>query len=86
MFLMEEIQAGALAYGIRIEDSFLERQFTLTEPMGPYKPSSLLDYLEGKPVEVETIWGVPLKRGLAKGIGMDELRKLYDELDSLTTQ
>ena len=84
--LMEEIQAGALAHGIRIEDSFLERQFTLTEPMGPYRPSSLIDYLKGKPVEVETIWGVPLKRGLAKGIGMDELRKLYDELNSLTAQ
>ena len=82
--LMEEIQAGALAYDIKIEDSFLERQFTLTEPMGPYRPSSLIDYLKGKPVEVETIWGVPLKRGLAKGIGMDELRKLYDELNSLT--
>jgi 2-dehydropantoate 2-reductase len=84
--LMEEIQACALAYDIKIEDSFLERQFTLTEPMGPYRPSSLLDYLEGKPVEVETIWGVPLRRGLAKGIGMDELRKLYDELNSLTAQ
>jgi len=84
--LMEEIQAGALAYDIKIEDSFLERQFTLTEPMGPYKPSSLIDYLEGKPVEVETIWGVPLRRGLAKGIGMDELQGLYDELASLTTQ
>ena len=84
--LMLEIQAGALAHGIEIEDSFLERQFTLTEPMGPYKPSSLIDYLEGKPVEVETIWGVPLRSGLDKGIGMDELRKLYDELDSLTAQ
>ena len=84
--LMEEIQAGAFSHGIRIEESFLERQFTLTEPMGSYKPSSLLDFLEGKPVEVETIWGVPLRRGLAKGIGMDELRKLYDELNSLTAQ
>ncbi len=82
--LMREIQAGALAYGIEIEDSFLERQFTLTEPMGPYKPSSLIDYLEGKPVEVETIWGVPLRRGLAKGVGMDELQGLYDELSTLT--
>lgn len=82
--LMCEIQAGALAHGIEIEDSFLERQFTLTEPMGPYKPSSLIDYLEGKPVEVETIWGVPLRRGLAKGIEMEELRRLYAELSSLT--
>ncbi|MDC0156292.1 2-dehydropantoate 2-reductase [Verrucomicrobia bacterium] len=82
--LMQEIQAGALAYGIGIEESFLDRQFSLTEPMGAYRPSSLIDYLEGKPVEVETIWGVPLRRALSKGVVMDELTYLYDELSSLT--
>ena len=64
--LMDEIQAAALAHEIEIEDSFLARQFALTEPMGPYKPSSLIDYLNGKAVEVETIWGEPLRRGKAK--------------------
>ena len=82
--LMQEIQAGALAHGIEIEDSFLERQFSLTEPMGAYRPSSLIDYLDGKPVEVETIWGEPLRRGESKRLEMRELRKLYDELKTLT--
>ena len=81
---MQEIQAGALAHGIEIEGAFLDRQFSLTEPMGAYRPSSLIDYLEGKPVEVETIWGVPLRRALSKGVVMDELKRLYDELSSLT--
>ena len=82
--LMKEIQAGALAHGIEIEDSFLERQFALTEPMGAYRPSSLIDYLDGKPVEVETIWGVPLSRALTKGVVMDELKRLHGELNSST--
>lgn len=81
--LMKEIQAGALSHGIEIEDSFLESQFSLTEPMGAYRPSSLIDYLEGKKVEVEAIWGVPLRRGLEKGVGMDELGTLYLELNSI---
>ena len=55
--LMLEIQAAAKAYGIEIEDAFLDRQFELTKPMGPYKPSSLIDFLDGKPVEVNAIWG-----------------------------
>ena len=38
--LMEELQAAAAAHGVEIEDAFLERQFILTAPMGPYKPSS----------------------------------------------
>ena len=81
---MEEIQAAALAHEVAIEDSFLARQFDLTEPMGPYKPSSLIDYLDGKSVEVETIWGEPMRRGASKGLGMKELRELYGELKTLT--
>ena len=82
--LMNEIQAGAKACGILIEDSFLQRQFDLTEPMGAYKPSSLIDFLARKPVEVEAIWGEPYRRGLSKGVGMPELKSLLEELHSLT--
>ena len=81
---MNEIQAGAKACGILIEDSFLQRQFDLTEPMGAYKPSSLIDFLARKPVEVEAIWGEPYRRGLSKGVGMPELKSLLEELHSLT--
>jgi len=82
---MLEIQAGAKAYGIKIEDVFLDRQFKLTEPMGPYKPSSLIDFLDGKPVEVDAIWGEALRRGEAKGVDMTELKKLLQELRKATS-
>jgi 2-dehydropantoate 2-reductase len=82
--LMHEIQDAALSHGIKIEDSFLVKQFDLTEPMGPYKPSSLIDFLKGRSVEVEAIWGEPLRRGKSKGLQMTELQKLYEELCTLT--
>ncbi len=78
--LMKEIQSAAHEYGILIKDTFLERQFSLTEPMGAYKPSSLIDFLGGKPVEIFSIWGEPLRRGQEKGVLMPELEKLYSEL------
>lgn len=78
--LMLEVQAGAKAYHIEIEDSFLDRQFELTEPMGPYKPSSLIDFLDDKPVEIDAIWGEALRRGEAKGVEMPELKKLDQQL------
>jgi 2-dehydropantoate 2-reductase len=78
--LMLEVQAGAQAHKIEIEDSFLDRQFELTEPMGPYKPSSLIDFLDGKPVEIDAIWGEALRRGEAKGVEMPELKKLDQQL------
>ena len=45
--------------------------------MGPYKPSSLIDYLDGRPVEVEAIWGEPFRQGQAAGRLMSRLGMLY---------
>ena len=78
--LMEELQEAASEFGVEIEDRFLDRQFTLTEPMGPYKPSSLIDFLAGREVEVDAIWGEALRRGEAAGVSMPELKKLHGEL------
>jgi 2-dehydropantoate 2-reductase len=48
--------------------------------MGPYRPSSLIDFVEGRDVEVEGIWGEPLRRGLAAGVKMPETEKLVAEI------
>ena len=82
--LMLEVQTVARAYGVEIEDAFLRRQFELTEPMGPYKPSSLIDFLSGKPVEVDAIWGEPLRRGISKSLAMPQTERLHDELRQAT--
>ncbi|MDQ8206702.1 2-dehydropantoate 2-reductase [Coraliomargarita sp. SDUM461003] len=81
--LMEEVRAVAVLAGHRISDKFIAGQFSVTEKMGAYKPSSLIDYLARKPVELESIWGEPLRRGHALGAQMPELQKLYDELKQL---
>lgn len=78
--LMEEVRAAAALAGHAISDRFIDGQFTVTENMGAYKPSSLIDYMDQKPVELESIWGEPLRRGQALGAQMPELAKLYDEL------
>ena len=84
--LMREIQSAAQESGVIIEDTFLEKQFSLTEPMGPYKPSSLIDFLAGKPIEIQAIWGEPLRRGQEKGVLLPELEKLYLELKHIAVK
>ncbi len=81
--LMREVQASAAAYGIVIEDRYLEDEVERTRPMGPYKPSTMIDYLAGKPLEVEPIWGEPLRRAEAKGVAVPRLAALYGRLKSL---
>ncbi|MFW5883819.1 MAG: 2-dehydropantoate 2-reductase [Verrucomicrobiota bacterium] len=75
--LMKEVQAAALAQGHKISDNFLEKEFERTRPMGPYKPSSLIDFVEGREVEVEAIWGEPLRRAQSLGTPTPHLETLY---------
>ena len=81
--LMEEVRTVAALVGHSISDRFIAAQFAVTEKMGAYKPSSLIDYLAERPVEIESIWGEPLRRGQALGANMPELAKLYSELKAL---
>lgn len=81
--LMKEVQAGAKALCVDIPDSFIEGQVAYTKPLGAYRPSSMLDYLAGRPVEVEAIWGEPFRRGVAAGAKMPLLGMLYALLKTL---
>ena len=78
--LMREVQQAAATLGIVIPDAFLQKQIDVTGPMGAYKPSSLIDFLDGKAVEVEAIWGEPLRRARAAGVAMPHLERLYAQL------
>lgn len=81
--LMKEVQQAAAAQGFAIADEFLQQQFAVTPPMGAYKPSSLVDYLAGREVEIEAIWGEPLRRARAAGAEVPELAQLYAELKAV---
>ena len=43
----------------------------------------MIDFLAGREVEVDAIWGEPLRRGEAAGVPMPELKKLHGELLSI---
>jgi len=78
--LMKEVQAAAAARGCVFEDAHIKRQFVVTAGMGAYRPSSLIDFVEGRDVEVEGIWGEPLRRGLAAGVAMPQTQRLLDDI------
>ena len=77
--LMREVQAAARAEGVEIEDAFLEQNVQITRSMA-YRPSTLVDHLAGRPLEVEPIWGEPLRRARRLGVEVPELARLYREL------
>ncbi|MGH8020383.1 MAG: 2-dehydropantoate 2-reductase [Opitutaceae bacterium] len=84
--LMREVQAAAAAFGVIIPDAFLARQIEVTRPMGACKPSSLVDFLAGRAVEVEAIWGEPLRRAQSAGVKTPRLAALHDRLGRICLQ
>lgn len=82
--LMGEIITIAAALGHEIEPSFAESNIKGTLEMGAYQPSSLVDFLAGNAVEVEAIWGAPLREARARHVPVPELEVLYREICTAT--
>lgn len=78
--MMHEVTAAAAACARPIEDSFIRKMMDDTEKMKPYAPSMKLDHDRGNPMEVESIYGNPIRAAKAKGVDMPETEKLYHQL------
>jgi len=81
--LMQEVCKVAAACACPIEPEFIEKQFHLTSKMGPYQPSSVLDYLAGRPLELAAIWQIPLQIGLQKALDLPHWTQLCRELEAI---
>lgn len=80
--LMREVQQLAAVEGVAIDDAFLKSQVDVTYRMGAYRPSSLVDFEAGRPLELEAIWGEPLQRARQHGIDCPLLEQLYGKLST----
>lgn len=78
--LMRETAEIAAAEGHPISQDFLDFQILRTRSMGPYIPSTTADWLAGRELELEAIWGEPLRRAEAWGVHAPELLRLHTEL------
>ncbi len=81
--LMREVAAAATAVARPIENAFIEKMIADTERMAPYAPSMKLDFDRGAPMEIEAIYGAPLRAAAAAGVDMPETRKLREQLKRL---
>lgn len=75
--VMEEVVEAAAKFGHEIPRSFIDLQFERTAKMGAYRPSSLIDFEEGRDVELEEIWGEPVRRAKAIGAPVPRMEMLY---------
>ena len=84
--LMDEVIAAANKCGYPLPTAVALEQMKRTATLGAYKPSTLIDFEAERPLEIEAIWGEPLRRAAAAGAEMPELRKLYGSLKEINAR
>jgi 2-dehydropantoate 2-reductase len=81
--LMREAIAGAASSDRIIPDRFIQQMLDYTEKMTPYRTSMKIDYDERRSLEVEAIFGNPLRAATAKGADLPLIGMLYQQLKFL---
>jgi 2-dehydropantoate 2-reductase len=78
----EVIEAGnSQDINDKIRPEFAAHLVRFSEGLGPYKPSMLIDRLEHRRLELDSIFSVPLAAAKEKGISMPKVEELYALLD-----
>jgi len=78
--LMDETIAVAEKLGHPIRPGFAEFQIARTRDMGPYLPSTAVDFLAGRELEIDSIWGEPLRQARAAQVPTPRLEALHARL------
>ena len=81
--LMDEVAAGANAQELTSPidgKEFGARMIEITEEMDDYHPSMMIDRQQGRPLELEAIYGIPLKQAAQRGVDMPRIAMLYSLL------
>lgn len=82
--LMREVQSAAKACtGRMIDDDFVQMMLDWTDNMEPYLPSMKIDFDTGRPMEVEAIFGAPLRAARAAGCHVPGLAEVYEKLTAI---
>jgi 2-dehydropantoate 2-reductase len=79
--LMTEVVTAARAQGLDLTDDLITSNIERTRPMKAYRTSSMIDYVEGREVEVDPIWREPLRRAKAAGVAMPALENLLSRIE-----
>jgi 2-dehydropantoate 2-reductase len=81
--LMWEVVADAQSCGATLPEEIVTKMLSYTDKMIPYRTSMKIDYDEGSPMEVEAIFGNPLRAAGKAGAKSPLLEQLYRQLKFL---
>jgi 2-dehydropantoate 2-reductase len=83
--LMHEVIAAASALGYKTPLEFAEKQIERTRIMGAYKASTLVDFEQGRALELESMFLEPLRQAEKAGAKVPRLKALCHVLQQLNS-
>jgi 2-dehydropantoate 2-reductase len=84
--IMREVLSIAAACGKSIHPSFVDSMLRDTAKMVSYKPSMLIDFERGQPLELDAIYLRPLDAARVHGIDCPEIEALYVRLIEMSAR
>ncbi len=81
--LMDEVAAIAAAYNRTISEDYIQQIINHTDQMKPYLTSMKLDYDHQRPLEIEAIFGNPLRAAERVQVTAPSIQMLYQQLQFL---
>lgn len=81
--VMDELISIARELGINVSATLADQQINLTREMGHYRPSTLVDFEAGKPLELKNMFLEPLMVGQTVGLELPRLAALCEILQQM---
>ena len=81
--LMMEVIATANTLGLKLPESVAAEQIARTHTMGAYKASTLIDFEQRRPLELESMFLEPLRQAQSAGVATPRLAALCEVLKGL---
>jgi 2-dehydropantoate 2-reductase len=78
--IIREVHAGAERCGVDLPTETMDKTIDNTRKMVPYDSSMRLDFLNQRPMELESIFGNPLRAAQAHGASLPQVEMLYRQL------
>jgi 2-dehydropantoate 2-reductase len=80
--LMAEVITAGRALGLGLADELIDFHIERTRPMGAYRTSSMIDFVEGREVELGSIGQEPLRQAQAAGLAMPHTEALLRRMQA----
>ncbi|MFM8420782.1 MAG: 2-dehydropantoate 2-reductase [Verrucomicrobiota bacterium] len=82
--VMRDVIQASNALGFPIPREFADEQVRRTLDMGAYKPSTMIDFEEGRPLELDALFLLPLAHARRAGLPVPAMSKLAAVLEALS--